>query len=118
MKVTKNTVTFKGKNNESMDKKLFWLTVKQVYLDEMQKVHILELIKNNSLNKALNSYIDKLTQVDECIMHYRLKGTKSGRLSSGNGSKSNKSKNHYYIDLNAQNLTKPKSGYYRAKVPV
>jgi len=116
MKVTKNTVTFKGKNNEPMDKKLFWLTVKQVYLDEMQKVHILELIqKNNSLNKALNSYIDKLTQVDECIMHYRLKGTKSGRLSSGNGSKSNKSKNHYYIDLNAQNLTKPKSGYYRAE---
>ena len=80
------------------------------------KVHILELIqKNNSLNKALNSYVDKLTQVDECIMHYRLKGTKSGRLSSGNGSKSDKRKNHYYIDLNAQNLTKPKSGYYRAE---
>ena len=57
----------------------------------------------------MNSYVDKLTQVDECYMKYRLKGTKSGRLSSGNGSKSDKRKNHYYIDLNAQNLIKSKS---------
>lgn len=113
---TKNSVTFKGKKGEVVDKKFFWLTVKQLYLDEMKKIHILDLIQqNNSLNKALNSYVDKLTQVDECVMHYRLKGTKSGRLSSGNGSKSDKRKNHYYIDLNAQNLTKPKSGYYRAE---
>ena len=106
----------KGLKGETIDRKLFWLTVKDLYLREQEKVHILDLIqKNNSLNKALNSYVDKLTQVDECIMHYRLKGTKSGRLSSGNGSKSDKSKNHYYIDLNAQNLTKPKSGYYRAE---
>ena len=106
----------KGVNGENADRKFFWLSVKDIYLKESEKVHILSLIqKNNSLNKALNSYVDKLTQVDECIMHYRLKGTKSGRLSSGNGSKSDKSKNHYYIDLNAQNLTKPKSGYYRAE---
>lgn len=110
------TLTVKGLKGETIDRKLFWLTVKDLYLKEQEKVHILDLIqKNNSLNKALNSYVDKLTQVDECIMHYRLKGTKSGRLSSGNGSKSDKSKNHYYIDLNAQNLTKPKSGYYRAE---
>lgn len=116
MTVTKNHTTFKGKKGEPMDRKLFWLTVKEVYLNEMKKIHILELIqKNNSLNKALNSYVDKLTQVDECRMRYRLKGTKSGRLSSGNGSKSDKRKNHYYIDLNAQNLTKPKSGYYKAE---
>lgn len=113
---TKNTVTCKGINGEPMDRKLFWLTVKQMYLDEMKKIHILELIqKNNSLNKALNSYVDKLTQVTECKMRYRLKGTKSGRLSSGNGSKSDKRKNHYYIDLNAQNLTKPKSAFYTAE---
>ena len=110
------TLTVKGLKGETIDCKFFWLTVKDLYLKEQEKVHILDLIqKNNSLNKALNSYVDKLTQVDECIMHYRLKGTKSGRLSSGNGSKSDKSKNHYYIDLNAQNLTKPKSGYYRAE---
>lgn len=109
-------LSVKGKKGEYMDKRLFWLTVKDLYLKENEKAHILDLIqKNNSLNKALNSYVDKLTQVDECIMHYRLKGTKSGRLSSGNGSKSDKRKNHYYIDLNAQNLTKPKSGYYRAE---
>lgn len=116
MKSTLTELHVKGKKNEPLDKKLFWLTVKDIYLKEMEKIHILDLIqKNNSLNKALNSYVDKLTQVDECIMHYRLKGTKSGRLSSGNGSKSDKSRNHYYIDLNAQNLTKPKSGYYKAE---
>ena len=116
MKSTIKELYVKGKKSESLDKRMFWFTVKDLYLKENEKVHILDLIqKNNSLNKALNSYVDKLTQVDECIMHYRLKGTKSGRLSSGNGSKSDKSKNHYYIDLNAQNLTKPKSGYYRAE---
>ena len=116
MKETKNDLYVKGKKGEKIDKKFFWLTVKDMYLNEMKKVHILDLIqKNNSLNKALNSYVDKLTQVDSCIMRYRLKGTKSGRLSSGNGSKSDKKRNHYYIDLNAQNLTKPKSGYYKAE---
>lgn len=116
MVVSKNAVTVRGKKGEEMDSLLFWLTAKELYKSEMKKAHILDLIqKNNSLNKSLNSYIDKLTQVDECYMHYRLKGTKSGRLSSGNGSKSEKRKNHYYIDLNAQNLTKPASGYYRAE---
>lgn len=114
--VTKNDVTVRDKNTLPLDRTTFWLTVKELYKEEMKKIHILDLIqRNNSLNKALNSYVDKLTQVDECVMHYRLKGTKSGRLSSGNGSKGSKSKNHYYIDLNAQNLTKPKSGYYRAE---
>ena len=113
---TKNYLNLKGKKGEKVDLKYFWLTVKQLYLELKQKSHILELVqKNGSLNKALNSYVDKLTQVDECHMRYRLKGTKSGRLSSGNGSKSDKKKNHYYIDLNAQNLTKPASGYYRAE---
>ena len=116
MTTSKNTVIFKGKRGETVDRKTFWLTVKQIYLKEMEKIHILDLIQqNNSLNKALNSYVGKLTEVEECFMHYRLKGTKSGRLSSGNGSKTLKSKNHYYIDLNAQNLTKPKSGYYKAE---
>ena len=116
MMSTMNDLNVKGLRGEVIDRTLFWLTVKDVYKAEMQKIHILDLVqRNNSLNKALNSYVDKLTQVDECFMHYRLKGTKSGRLSSGNGSKSSKRKNHYYIDLNAQNLTKPASGYYRAE---
>ena len=116
MTSTIKELNVKGLKGETVDRKLFWLSVKDIYLKENEKAHILDLIqKNNSLNKALNSYVDKLTQVDECVMHYRLKGTKSGRLSSGNGSKSDKRKNHYYIDLNAQNLTKPKSGYYRAE---
>ena len=116
MKSTLNFLEVKGKKGEKIDFKMFWLTVKQIYKEEMEKVKILELIHtNNSLCKALNSYVDKLTQVDECYMKYRLKGTKSGRLSSGNGSKSDKKRNTYYIDLNAQNLTKPASAYYKAE---
>lgn len=116
MKSTLNFLEVKGIKGEKIDFKEFWLTVKQIYKEEMEKVHVLELIHtNNSLCKALNSYVDKLTQVDECYMKYRLKGTKSGRLSSGNGSKSDKKRNSYYIDLNAQNLTKPASAYYSAE---
>lgn len=77
---------------------------------------ILQLIqKHSSLMKALNSYITKLTETDICHMRYRLQGTASGRLSSGNGSKTDKRKNHYFIDLNAQNLTKPKPAFYKAE---
>lgn len=116
MKSTLNFLEVKGLKGEKVDFKYFWLSVKDIYKKEMEKVHILELIHtNNSLCKALNSYVDKLTQVDECYMRYRLKGTKSGRLSSGNGSKSDKRRNSYYIDLNAQNLTKPASAYYVAE---
>lgn len=111
-----NFATFRGKHNEDVDLVTFWSTVKKIYEDEKEKLRILSLVqKNNSLNKALSSYVDKLTQVDECKMKYRLKGTKSGRLSSGNGAKSDKRKNKYYIDLNAQNLTKPASAYFSAE---
>ena len=113
---TKNEVKVLSLDGNTLDFKPFWRQVQTMYNGEMEKLRILMLIqKNNSLNKALNSYVDKLTQVDECFMRYRLKGTKSGRLSSGNGSKSDKRKNHYYIDLNAQNLTKPASSYYVAE---
>ena len=116
MKNELNALRVKGLKGEKIDYKMFWLTVKKIYQEESKKVEILGLIhKNNSLCKALNSYVDKLTQVDECYMHYRLKGTKSGRLSSGNGSKSDRHRNTYYIDLNAQNLTKPGSAYYSAE---
>ena len=113
---TKNEVKVCNLNGVPMDIRTFWKTVRQMYNKEMEKLRILLLIqKNNSLNKAINSYVDKLTQVDECFMRYRLKGTKSGRLSSGNGSKSDKKRSHYYIDLNAQNLTKPASAYFSAE---
>jgi hypothetical protein len=48
-------------------------------------------------------------------MRYRLTGTKSSRLSSGNGAKSDKRKNHYFSDLSAQTLTKPKSQWYKGE---
>ena len=113
---SKNSMTLRGKDKEKLDELGFWTTVRKMYDGEKEKLKILALVqRNGSLNKALNSYVDKLTQVDECYMRYRLKGTKSGRLSSGNGSKSDKRRNTYYIDLNAQNLTKPASAYYVAE---
>jgi len=49
--------------------------------NEKEKFEMLKKIqKNSSLNKAVNSYIEKLTQVDECKMRYKLFNTKSGRL--------------------------------------
>ena len=87
----------------------------EMYKKECEKFEILKAIKEQgSMMKALNSYIEKLAETDECRMHYRLFGTASGRLSSGNGSKNSKKKNHYFIDLNAQNLTKPKPAFYEA----
>lgn len=98
-----------------MDKRELFEELKLLYKRENKKLEILKTIqKRSSLAKAVNSYIEKLTQVDTCHMHYNLKGTASGRLSSGNGSKTDKKKNHYFIDLNAQNLTKPHSAFYKA----
>ena len=98
-----------------MDKRELFEELKLLYKRENKKLEILKLIqKRSSFAKAVNSYIEKLTQVDTCHMHYNLKGTASGRLSSGNGSKNDKKKNHYFIDLNAQNLTKPHSAFYKA----
>lgn len=98
-----------------MNKRELFEELKLLYKRENKKLEILKTIqKRSSLAKAVNSYIEKLTQVDTCHMHYNLKGTASGRLSSGNGSKTDKKKNHYFIDLNAQNLTKPHSAFYKA----
>ena len=93
----------------------FFTELKLLYHKVSEKRDILKKIqKYSSMMKALNSYIKKLTEVDTCHMRYRLQGTASGRLSSGNGSKTDKKKNHYFIDLNAQNLTKPSPAFYKA----
>ena len=90
--------------------------LKLMYKTIKKNMDILQKIQNrSSLMKAANSYIAKLTEVQRCHMRYRLQGTASGRLSSGNGAKTEKKKNHYFIDLNAQNLTKPHSAYYKAE---
>lgn len=105
-----------NKEHKALSRPEFIKILNVMYRSERKKLKILKKIQeNSSLNKALNSYVEKLTKVDYCRMRYRLFGTKSGRLSSGNGSKSDKKvKNRYYIDLNAQNLTKPKSAMYKA----
>lgn len=111
-----NVLNVRDLNNKPIDKMTFVSMLKEMYASEKKKLEILQaVLKYSSLMKALNSYVTKLTEVDECIMRYRLTGTKSCRLSSGNGSKNSKDKNDYYIDLNAQNLTKPSPKFYVAK---
>lgn len=99
-----------------LNRKEFLETLNVLLEKERGKYKALKDIQSNSsLNKAVNSYISKLTEVDSCRMRYKLFATKSGRLASGNGSRSDKKvKNKYYIDLNAQNLSKPASCFYRA----
>lgn len=110
-----NTLNVRTIEGIKCTKKELFDELKLMYKRVKANMDILQLIqKRSSMVKALNSYIEKLTQVDKCHMRYRLQGTASGRLSSGNGSKSEKRKNHYFIDLNAQNLTKPHSAYYNA----
>lgn len=118
LNITKRTTVaeIRDLNNKKIDKEQLKNIVKDMYKQEKKKLEILQLIlKYSSLMKALNSYVTKLTEVDKCRMRYRLTGTKSCRLSSGNGSKTSKDKNDYYIDLNAQNFTKPKPQFYKAK---
>lgn len=115
IKDTINNTYIKSKEKIALDKINFFEELKLLYKRENAKVGILKSIQaRSSLCKALNSYVTKLTEVDNCHMRYRLQGTASGRLSSGNGSKNDTKKNHYFIDLNAQNLTKPHSAYYKA----
>ena len=111
-----NVLNVRDLNNKPLDKMTFVSMLKEMYASEKKKLEILQaVLKYSSLMKALNSYVTKLTEVDECIMRYRLTGTKSCRLSSGNGSKNSKDKNDYYIDLNAQNLSKSLPKFYVAK---
>lgn len=111
-----NSVHVTSKTGSYIEKEAFKELLTTLLEKESEKLEILKAIqKIASLNKALNSYIDKLTKVDHCRMKYKLQGTTSGRLASGNGSKNDKKKNHYYIDLNAQNLTKPNPAFYLAE---
>ena len=110
------TLTVKTLNNKPMNKQDFVYAFQAMFLKEKEKLEILRLIQQyTSLQKALNSYVNKLTESDTCRMRYRLTGTKSSRLSSGNGAKSDKRKNLYFSDLSAQTLTKPKSQWYRGE---
>ena len=114
--VGNNSYRVVTKDKKILSKKEFMQALSVMFEKEKEKFEMLKSIqKNSSLNKAVNSYIEKLTLVDNCRMRYKLYGTRSGRLASGNGSKSDKKvKNRYYIDLNAQNLSKPSPAYYKA----
>ena len=110
-----NNLVIKNKDGSYATREDFYYILKNMYHGEMKKLNILQKIKEySSFMKALTSYISKLTEVTECRMRYRLQGTSSGRLSSGNSSKTKSKENKYYINLNAQNLTKPKQVFYEA----
>lgn len=103
-------------NGKILSRRDFLLALASMYQKEKEKLEILRLIQQyTSLQKALNSYVNKLTEEPKARMRYRLTGTKSSRLSSGNGAKSDKRKNRYFSDLSAQTLTKPKSQWYRGE---
>lgn len=108
-----NNMVIKNLDGSMATRLDFYNILKNMYQGELKKLDVLKKIQQvSSYNKALNSYIAKLTEVDSCHMHYRLQGTASGRMSSGNSSRGKKT-NEYYINLNAQNLTKPKSSHYK-----
>lgn len=82
-----------------------------------------DLIELSHLDKQMNSYIEKLADceshgdnpdVGTCKINYKLFGTSSGRLASGNSARSKSDVNNYFINLNIQNLTKVKSAIYEA----
>lgn len=113
---TSTHLTIKNLNGKKMTRIEFFQQLAYMYKEEKRKLEILQLIlRYTSLQKALNSYVNKLTESDSCRMRYRLTGTKSSRLSSGNGAKSDKRKNFYFSDLSAQTLTKPKSQWYKGE---
>ena len=117
-KQSESTTSLKIKtlNGCALDRLEFFQKLADMYKAEKKKLEILQLIQQyTSLQKALNSYVSKLTEAERCRMRYRLTGTKSSRLSSGNGAKSDKRKNLYFSDLSAQTLTKPKSQWYRGE---
>jgi len=110
------SLTIHDLNNKPLTRREFFELLIQMYQKEQKKLEILQLVQNyTSLQKALNSYVSKLTEEPKARMRYRLTGTKSSRLSSGNGAKSDKRKNHYFSDLSAQTLTKPKSQWYKGE---
>lgn len=82
-----------------------------------------DLVELSHLDKQMNSYIEKLADcppyednedIGVCRINYNLFGTASGRLASGNSAKSKSDVNNYFINLNIQNLTKPKPAIYEA----
>lgn len=111
-----NNLVIKNLDGSKCSRMDFYQILKNMYHGEMKKLGVLQKIKDySSYMKALNSYIAKLTEVDEARMHYNITAsTASGRLSSGNSSRGKNKENSYYINLNAQNLTKPKQVFYEA----
>lgn len=68
-----------------------------------------KLIEYSHIQKQLNSYVDKLSNVDRGHINYKTFFNTTGRLASG----SDGEKNPFYLPLNYQNMTKPTMQLYR-----
>ena len=110
-----NNLVIKNLDGSMATRMDFYEILKKMYHGELAKLNVLKKVQQvSSYNKALNSYISKLTEVESCHIHYNVvSSTASGRLSSGNSSRGKNKENSYFINLNGQNLTKPKSTFYK-----
>ena len=64
----------------------FYEILKKMYHGELAKLNVLKKVQQvSSYNKALNSYISKLTEVESCRLKYNVTSTSSSRLSGGLG---------------------------------
>lgn len=70
------------------------------------------LVEYSSVDKQLNSYVSKLAEVSRGRINYGLFAAPTGRLTSG---KEGARANPYFLKLNIQNLTKPKTQFYKAE---
>lgn len=98
-----STGTYSDKNPERM------LVNKQA-LGKIDHPIMKKIISRNSTHTQLNNYASKFTEQKEGKVSYNCLSASTGRLLSGNSGGANR----YFMNLNFQNLTKPKTIMYRA----
>ena len=109
-----NNLVIKNLDGSMATRMDFYEILKKMYHGELAKLNVLKKVQQvSSYNKALNSYISKLTEVESCRLKYNVTSTSSSRLSGGLGRVKKGQEDTYFINLNPQNLTKPKSQYWR-----
>lgn len=85
------------------------LVNKQV-LEKVKHPIVDKIIARNSTSTQLTNYASKFTEVDKGYVSYSCLQASTGRILSGNSG----GKNEFFLNLNFQNLTKPKVILYRA----
>ena len=110
-----NNLVIKNLDGSMATRMDFYEILKKMYHGELAKLNVLKKVQQvSSYNKALNSYISKLTEVESCRLKYNVTSTSSSRLSGGLGKVKKGQEDTYFINLNPQNLVKPTQVAYRA----